>query len=68
MTRNTPIDLNSSVRPRDDEVEGHLVEEQYPDLLAEECKVPKPDKVLKYGTAGEPYRYSTRHVFVGRFV
>ena len=31
---------------------GNLVEQQYPDLLAEECKVLKPDKVLKYGTAG----------------
>lgn len=35
------------------QVQGSLVEEKYPDLLTEECKVVKPDKVLKYGTAGE---------------
>ena len=29
------------------------MEQKYPDLLTEECKVLKPDKVLKYGTAGE---------------
>ena len=29
------------------------MEQQYSDLLTEECKVLKPDKVLKYGTAGE---------------
>ncbi|CAM9385398.1 unnamed protein product [Scytosiphon promiscuus] len=34
------------------QVQGSLVEEKYPDLLTEECKVVKPDKVLKYGTAG----------------
>lgn len=35
------------------QVQGRLVEQKYPDLLTEECKVVKPDKVLKYGTAGE---------------
>lgn len=35
------------------EVQSSLVEEKYPNLLLEECKVAKPDKVLKYGTAGE---------------
>lgn len=34
-------------------VQGNVVEENYPDLVAEESKVAKPDKVLKYGTAGE---------------
>lgn len=29
------------------------MEKMYPNLLTEECKVVKPDKVLKYGTAGE---------------
>jgi len=38
------------------QVQGKLVEQKYPNLLTEECKVPKPDKVLKYGTAGERYR------------
>eukprot|EP00904_Undaria_pinnatifida_P011484 jgi/Undpi1/7466/HiC_scaffold_22.g09939.m1 len=38
--------------PYDIIVEGNMVEQQYPDVQAEECKVPKPDKVLKYGTAG----------------
>ncbi|CAB1103506.1 unnamed protein product [Ectocarpus sp. CCAP 1310/34] len=33
-------------------VQGNLVEKKYPNLLTEECKVAKPDKVLKYGTAG----------------
>lgn len=32
------------------------MEQKYPDLLTEECKVVKPDKVLKYGTAGERER------------
>lgn len=32
---------------------GDLVEKHYPDVSAEVAKVPKPDKVLKYGTAGE---------------
>lgn len=35
------------------QVQGRLVEQKYPNLLTEECKVVKPDKVLKYGTAGE---------------
>lgn len=35
------------------QVQGKLVEQKYPNLLTEECKVVKPDKVLKYGTAGE---------------
>lgn len=38
------------------QVQGKLVEQKYPNLLTEECKVPKPDKVLKYGTAGERCR------------
>ncbi len=32
------------------------MEQKYPNLLTEECRVPKPDKVLKYGTAGERCR------------
>lgn len=43
------------------QVQGNVVEKKYPNLLTEECKVAKPDKVLKYGTAGEWLRGAPRH-------
>lgn len=48
------------------QVQGRLVEQKYPDLLTEECKVLKPDKVLKYGTAGESRWNRIESVNVGR--
>lgn len=45
------------------DVQSSLVEGKYPDLLSEECKVAKPDKVLKYGTAGETSSSSPRELF-----
>ena len=57
----SPVNINTIYMmndcPYDIIVEGNMVEQQYPDVQAEECKVPKPDKVLKYGTAGKPQGY-----------
>lgn len=39
------------------------VEQKYPDLSAEECKVTKPEKVLKYGTAGRRCNFGSLYEF-----